>query len=202
MLQQADLLQIRRVVQEEVARGRVVNSSGSKLIELWLRTLGSEAPTGSADPSGDIGEMIKHLVKGTDRFATKTLTFTGASGFGQAGTNATLFTVTGDVLVRLISTFCTTNLGEAAATATVALGVVNNTGLFIAATNSVDIDSGEFWVSTTPTANGIAAPAATKDVLVTQNIVVGCAAQNTNAGVLRADVWWRPLSSDGNLVAA
>ena len=132
----------------------------------------------------------------TPRKATKTLTFTGAANLGQAATNATLFTVTGEILVLYLTPFCTVNLGEAAPTATVSLGVTGSTALFIAATNSVNIDANTFWVDTAPDANGVAIPAALKDIIVTDNILVACAAQNTNAGAIRFDLLWLPLSSD------
>lgn len=134
--------------------------------------------------------------------ATKTLTFTGAANLGQAATNATLFTVTGEVLVAAIVPFCTVLLDEAAPTATVSLGVTGSTALFIAATNSVDIDANEFWVDSAPDANGIAVPAALKDIAITDNILVANAAQNTTSGSIRFDVYWMPLSAGSSLVAA
>lgn len=135
--------------------------------------------------------------------ASKTLTFDGTSGLGLAGTNAVLFTVTGQVLIFQIVPFCTTDLTEALATAQVSLGVVGSTVLWIALTNSVLIDANEFWVTTTPTPNGIALPTAMGiGVAITDNIVIACATQNTNGGVIRVDALWRPLSSDGNVVPA
>ena len=131
----------------------------------------------------------------------KTITFTGAANLGAVGA-VPLFTVTGEVLVEKIVPFCTTLLTEAAATATLALGVTGSTALFIAATTAVDIDADEFWVDTVPDANGIAIPAALKDIAITDNIIGTVATQAVNGGVLRVDVWWRPLSADGNVVAA
>jgi len=121
---------------------------------------------------------------------------------GQAGTNASVFTVTGEVLVAYLVPFCTTLLTEALAGATVSLGVTGATALFIAATNSVDIDANEFWVDTAPDANGVALPAALKEIIITDDVVVAAAVNNTNAGVIRFDCYWLPLSSDGNVVAA
>ena len=129
----------------------------------------------------------------------KSVTFTGAAGAGATGTPVTFFTVTGEVLVVALVPFCTSNLGEAAPTATLALGVTGSTSLFIAATNSVDIDANEFWVDTVPDANGIALPAALKDIVITDNIIATPAAQNTNAGVLRITCIYIPLSADGNV---
>lgn len=129
------------------------------------------------------------------RKAQKTVTFTGGAGAGAVGT-VTCFTVTGEILVVALSTYCSTNLTEAGATATLTLGVTSSATLFIGSTNSTDIDAGEFWVSTTPTANGIALPAPMKDIVITDNVILTCGTQATNAGVLRLDMYWMPLSSD------
>lgn len=133
------------------------------------------------------------------RHIRKSITYTGATGLGEAATSTTIFTVTGEILVVRLVPFCTTNLGESGATATIALGVTSSTALFIAATNSVDIDANEFWVSTTPTANGIALPAAMKDIVITDNILTTHAVTNTNAGVLRFELFWTALSVDASV---
>lgn len=130
------------------------------------------------------------------RRSSVTVTFTGAAGAGAVGSVA-LFTVTGEVLVEKLVPICTTDL--AGATATIALGVTGSTALFIAATVATDIDTGEFWVDTAPDPNGVAVPAALKDVAITDNIIATVAVANITGGVLRFDVLWRPLSSDGNV---
>ena len=131
--------------------------------------------------------------------ASVSVTFTGGAGLGAVGA-VPLFTVTGEVLIEKIVPFCTTLLTEAVATATLALGVTGSTALFIAATTAVDIDANEFWVDTTPDANGIAVPAALKDIAITDDVIGTVATQAVNGGVLRVDIWWRPLSGDGNVV--
>lgn len=150
------------------------------------------------------------LAPGSDRlnFATKTVTFTGAANLGQAGTNVTVFTVTGEVLIVALVPFCTTLLTEAVAGATVSLGATGAGTLWIATTNSVDIDANEFWVDTTPDANGVALPSASsapyglKDIVTTDDVIIVCATQNTNGGVIRFDCYWMPLSPGSSLVAA
>ncbi|MBI4496852.1 MAG: hypothetical protein HY689_02995 [Chloroflexi bacterium] len=133
--------------------------------------------------------------------ATKAITFDGTAGLGAVGA-VSYFTVTGEVLIERIVPFCTVDLAEAAPTATIALGVTGAVELFIAATTAVDIDANEFWVDTAPDANGVALLAALKDIVITDNIIATVGAQNVNGGTLRIDVWWRPLSSDGKVVAA
>ena len=133
---------------------------------------------------------------------TKAVTFDGNANLGQSGTNTTWFTISGEVMVVAISGFCTTSLTEAGATASITLGITGDTNLFIAATTAVDIDGSEFWISNAPAANGIALPAACKDILITDDILSAVASQNVNGGVLRIDCWWMPLSSGGSLVVA
>lgn len=133
------------------------------------------------------------------RYASKTITFTGGAGAGAVGSVA-IFTVTGEVLIAVMAPMCTTLLTEAAPTATLALGVTGSTSLFIAATNAVDIDANEFWVDATPDANGIAAPSALKDILITDNIIGTVAAQAISTGAIRFDLWYLPMSSNGGVV--
>ena len=134
--------------------------------------------------------------------ASKTVTFTGASTLGLAGTNTTWFTVTGTVLIVYLVPVCTVDLGEAAPTATITLGVTDNTAFFNAATNSVDIDAGDLWFDATPTeVNALAVPAGFKEVaIIDDDIVSACATQNTNAGAIRLDCYWLPLSPGATLV--
>lgn len=128
--------------------------------------------------------------------SSMTETFTGAANHGLAASAVTIFTVTGEILVVALVPFCTTLLTESGATATVALGVTGSTALFIAATNAVDIDANEFWLDTTPDANGLALPSALKDIVITDNVLVSPAVTNVTAGVIRFDMYWMPLSSD------
>lgn len=133
------------------------------------------------------------------RRESKAMTFSNAADLGAVG-NVPLFTVTGEVLIVAMVPFCTTLLTEAGATATLALGVTGSTSLFIAATNAVDIDANEFWVDTAPDANGIAVPAALKDIAITDNIVGTVGVQAVTGGVIRFDVLYIPLSGDGLVV--
>src|SRR3972149_5642983 len=133
------------------------------------------------------------------RRTSKEITFTGAAGLGAVG-NVPLFTVTGEVLVVYLVPFTVLTLTEALATATLALGVTNSTALFIAATNAVNLTTGEFWTESTGggTAEaGIAVPAPLKDIAISSNIVGTVATQAVNGGTVRFAVYYLPLSSDG-----
>ena len=136
-------------------------------------------------------------------FASKAVTFTGAAGLGQAGSNVVYFTVTGEVVIEKIAPFCTVSLGEAAINSTLSLGVVGSAAFFIAATDAVPtIAANLFWVDTAPDANGVALPAALKDIIITDNIIAVPAVADINAGAIRIDVYWRPLSANGKVAAA
>lgn len=131
------------------------------------------------------------------RLATKTITFDGTAGLGAVGSVA-IFTTTGEVLVEKIVPFCTTLLASAGG-GTLALGVTGATTLFVAATTATDIDANEFWIDNTPDANGVAVPAACSNIAITDNVIGTVAVGDITSGVIRFDVYWRPLSADGNL---
>lgn len=127
----------------------------------------------------------------------KSVTFAGTAGTGAVGTPVTVFTVTGEITVQELVPFCTTLLTEAVAGATLALGITGSTALFVAATNTVDIDANEYWVDTAPDANGVALPAAVRNgIAITDNIIVTPAVQNTDGGVIRFTLTYIPQSAD------
>jgi hypothetical protein len=137
------------------------------------------------------------------QLATKTITYT-AAGTGLAGAATAIFTVTGQVLIQYLVPYCTVNLTESAGTPTLALGVVGNTAIFLGATTATAIDAGFFWLDTSPAEVGaMALPAALTNIVTIANVqcLVG-GTNNISAGAIRYDVWWRPLSSDGNVAAA
>ena len=132
----------------------------------------------------------------------KTITFTGGAGLGAVGTVA-LFTVTGQVLVKSISGFCSVLLAEGGATAEMSLGVVGDVDLFIVITEPEDIDANDFWVDDTPTeVGGLLLPTALKDILVTANIQLDITNDSVDSGVMEFACYYWPLSANGNIVAA
>lgn len=134
--------------------------------------------------------------------ANKTVTFTGAATLGAVG-NVPIYTVTGSVEIVSFAPVVVTALGEAAPTATIALGLTGATTLFVAATNALaQLTLGKIWFTTTPAAVAIAIPAAFKNIWTNANLVATVGAQAVNAGAIRFDVLWRPLSATGALVAA
>lgn len=124
---------------------------------------------------------------------TKKITFTGAAGLGAQGTVA-VATISGAVLVEALIARCTTNL--AGASATIEMGTAGNTAALIAQTTATDIDEDEVWASNSP-ALGVGVPITNK--VVTRSIIITVGTANITAGVLWIDIFYRPLSNDGNL---
>lgn len=107
----------------------------------------------------------------------------------------TLFTVTGDVLVRIFGV-CTTLL--AGATATLEVGVTGNTAALIALTTATEIDANELWNDTTPgvgtdTLANITGPHVIVNGL---DIIETVATADITSGQIYYVCLWRPLSRD------
>lgn len=135
------------------------------------------------------------------RFAIKTVAFDGTAGNGAVGV-VNIFTVTGVVELLAIVPHCTENM--AGATATISLGIVGNLTLLVAATTATDLVNGEVWVDATPTLEGEAVPAALKNIIIGDgnDIQVDVGTADVTNGTIVFTAYWRPLSADGNLVAA
>ncbi len=122
-------------------------------------------------------------------YATATTGATGAT---------TLFTVTGDVLVRVFA-ICSTLLTSSGG-GTLEVGIAGNTASLIAQTTGTDIDAGEVWIDNAP-ATIEALPSAyilTNGTDIIQTIATGA----IDTGVIKYYCMWFPLSSDGDVVAA
>lgn len=112
----------------------------------------------------------------------------------------TLFTVTGDVLVRIWGV-CTTDL--AGATATLSVGVSNSVAALIALTTATDLDAGEIWTDTTPVIgaellSSVLGPYIIEDGV---DIVEAVGTADITSGQIYYVCLWRPLSRDGLVVA-
>lgn len=130
--------------------------------------------------------------------SSKTRTFTGASGLGAAGTT-TLFTVTGAVAVRIIG-LCTEDLVGAA---TLEVGISGNTaGLLAQIADATTLDAGESYLDATPATLEAADLSSGFIISNGQDIIETIGSTNITDGTLTYVAMWRPLSDDGNLVAA
>ena len=135
----------------------------------------------------------------------KTITFTGAAGYGAIG-NVVYFTITGAVHVVSLDAVIETSLTEDAGTgvSSCSLGVVNATTLFVAAVaTTLLVSTTPLWYTVTPTANGIALDAKYKDIAIAQNIVLAVTSTGTRkvtGGVITLTVTYVPITSTGSLV--
>lgn len=121
---------------------------------------------------------------------------------GGTGNPLTLFTVTGDVLVRIFGV-CTTLLTSAGG-GTLEVGVAGNTAALIALTTATEIDANEIWSDTTPTlgVDTLASVLGPYIIVNSLNIIETTATADITAGAVRYVCLWRPLSRDGLVVAA
>lgn len=124
----------------------------------------------------------------------KRLTFTNTDSA------QTLFTVTGDVILRVFG-ICKTNLASAAA-ANVEVGVSGSTSKFIATTVATAIDANEIWHDASPDAS-IEADSVSVAYIVSngQDVILTPSAQ-VDSGVIDFYCQWRPLSSNADVVSA
>lgn len=114
----------------------------------------------------------------------------------------TLFTVTGDVLVRVFGV-CTTNItGQG----TIEVGVTGNTaGLIAQVANTEDIDANDVWIDNSVAEVGIAALANIPAASVIVNgldIIETLGTANLTAGEIYYVCMWRPLTPGSKVVAA
>ncbi|HEX3088974.1 MAG TPA: hypothetical protein VHQ23_09985 [Ilumatobacteraceae bacterium] len=130
---------------------------------------------------------------------TKTITFDGNANTGAVGA-VPLFTLTGAVWVQRIGGYSVLTPVSAGG-GTLALGVTGSTSLFIAATTATGIVTGDSWQTATPNANGLAVPAALKDILIVTSIIGTVGTANITGGSITVTVEYKPLTDNGALVA-
>jgi len=128
--------------------------------------------------------------------ATKTVAFDGTAGNGAVGT-VNLFTITGAVWV--VSAFATCSESVAGATATIQLGITGATNTFIPSTTATSISVNTVWADNGPS---IAEGTGLSRIIGASNTLLATiGTANITDGTLTFYVLWRPLSSDGNIVA-
>jgi hypothetical protein len=120
--------------------------------------------------------------------------------FANSTGTVSVFTVTGDVLIRIIpiiTTDCVPNT-----TANIRLGVVGNTDAMIVDSASADLDARGIWVDQTPD-NEIEPIDRIRSYIVTDgNDVVLTLDAQVNSGVIRFYGFWTPISGDGMVINA
>ena len=122
------------------------------------------------------------------------ITFSSSTG------TVSVFTVTGDVLIRLIPVITTDVVPDSAAN--IRLGIVGNTDAMIVDSAAAGLDARGIWIDQTPD-NEIESDERIRGYIVTDgNDVVMTLSAQINSGVIRFYCFWTPLSSDGNVVNA
>ena len=150
-----------------------------------------------AFPGGDhkeVGGLATYRV-------TKTAAFTAGAGTGDVGTFA-LFTVTGDVIVKVIA-HVTETVVEGVGGGTIEVGITGATATIIAQAVATTLDVGEIWHDATPDIDIELLSVISEVILVGgPDIFATIAGQNITDGTVAFYLFWTPLSSDGNVVAA
>lgn len=150
------------------------------------------------DPQG-------HPILTTDWAASvdKSMTFAGGTtndpgDYDGTGNPATLFTVTGTVLLRILAK-CTVNL--TGNSATLEIGTALSTAGLIAQSTATDIDANEIWHDATPDSS-IEATTVLAQKIVAQNVIQTVGTANITAGAITYTALWYPLSAGASVVAA
>ena len=126
---------------------------------------------------------------------TNTITFADT-----AAASPVLFTVTGDVIVRLIAV-CTTSLTSAAA-ANVEVGIAGNTNAIIATTVASTIIAREIWHDAAADSE-IEAYSTIREYIITDgNDILFTLSAQVDLGTVAFYLDYAPLSADGAVVAA
>ncbi len=140
-----------------------------------------------------------------DNRVIKSMTFDGATENDpgdQSGTGnpATLFTVTGDVTLRVIAVCKTLLAGD---TATLEVGLSGNTAILIAQSTATDIDANEIWHDATPDATiELDSVSGVSIISNGQDVIQTVGTTDITSGAITYYCFWTPLSTNGSVTAA
>jgi hypothetical protein len=126
-----------------------------------------------------------------------TIEFDGNAGSGAVGT-VDLFAITGDVFVMVVG-FCSEDLTEGGATATIEVGTAASTAALIAQVNATDIDNGEVWFDATPAQIEVLASIGGAFIAGGDDVIATIGAQAVTDGTITFHCFWTPMH-DGALV--
>lgn len=133
-------------------------------------------------------------ITGIGLIATKAITYVGATT-GAVGAT-TLFTITGNVAIRVFAVCSGTDL---TGSGTLEVGISGNTAAIIAQTAATAIDVGEIWYGTNPPTVGVMP---NQLILAGTDIIQTIATDTVTAGTLTYYCLWYPISTNGNVTAA
>jgi len=135
------------------------------------------------------------------RLVTKTVALTGAANLGQSGSPIPLFSVTGNVFVKVFGV-CTKDLVSAGG-GTLEVGTANNTASLIAQTTATAIDANEIWFNNTPVAEVTASTNLTEKVIVGGADIIGTVGTaDITDGTITWYCYFQPWGGVGSVVAA
>lgn len=152
-----------------------------------------------------IQSMIDTRVRNITRNITADIADdTGGTAWLTGNSPVDLFTVTGDVLVRVFGTVQTA-VTSASNDGTLAVGVEGNTAVLIPSTiaNGVRLDAGDVWVDADSDEKALAAPSPAWVIVAGgADIILTIGTNNMTAGAVTVYCEWIPLSADGSVVSA
>lgn len=152
---------------------------------------------GTVEPKIDIIDTnVDSVLAASGTLIRKTVTFNNTSG------TVAVFTVTGDVIVKMYA-ICGTTLTSAAA-ANVCLGISTDTDAMIMNTVATTIQVGEIWCDITPAdrAKNLTSGAEMGYVIAAGEDINLTLSAQVDAGVIKFYCRYFPLSTDGAVVAA
>ena len=141
---------------------------------------------------------IKHVVPDfawlSQKRLQKDLTFSNDTG------TVNLFTVTGDVIVKIIPVITTDVVPNT--TANIKMGVVGNTDAMIVDSVSTVLDARGIWVDQTPDYEIETLERIRSYIITDGNDVVLTLSAQVNSGAITFYCFWTPLSLGGLVIAA
>jgi len=121
--------------------------------------------------------------------------------FSNEGAGAvSVFTVTGDVLIRIIPVVTTTLTSAAAAN--IKLGAIGSTDAMIVDSLATNLVARGIWIDQTPDNEIEAVDRIRSYINVDGNDIILTLDAQIDTGVIRFYCFWSPLSSDGSVVNA
>lgn len=159
--------------------------------------------SGATHGNIELERILRDLALGATNRVKKTMTFAGGTtndpgDYNGTGNPATLFTVTGDVLVYVLGVCQTTLVGAA----TLEVGVTDATAALLAQiSNATTLVENEFYRDASPTlAEGVTPTY--HGIGGGLDIIQTVGTTDITAGEIDYYCYWLPVSDDGNVVAA
>ena len=204
------MAEVLRYVQDQVINGTgTVLDTNTSLYGVLAGATGIPTFPAAAEAANNVSlaEVLRMVSDyQTPRIAVKTIASASAT-LTTGSSPVTLFTVTGDVIARVWATV-QTGITTTATTGTLAVGVVGNTGAFLAqiAANTTNLPVNTVWAgdtSATVAAEAFSAAADTWAPIASgADIVCTIATNSCTAGAIKFYCQYIPLDASSSVVAA